>query len=206
MRPEYVEKRKEKMRQRRRNAFDWVESVVTALMFCVLLFTIVMRVVGVDGTSMINTLEHGDRLLISNFLYSPRQGDIVVLRKLSFSSDPIIKRVIATEGQLVSIDFESGTVSVDGEKLEEPYVHLEQLPMRALDFQHMMDKDLGGVLVPEGCIFVMGDNRNGSQDSRDEHIGCVDTRYVMGRALLLLYPGRNIDDGQRHMNRIGVVK
>ena len=206
MRPEYGEKRKEKMRQRRRNAFDWVESVVTALMFCVLLFTFVMRVVGVDGTSMINTLEHGDRLLISNFLYSPRQGDIVVLRKLSFSSDPIIKRVIATEGQLVSIDFESGTVSVDGEKLEEPYVHLEQLPMRALDFQHMMDKDLGGVLVPEGCIFVMGDNRNGSQDSRDEHIGCVDTRYVMGRALLLLYPGRNIDDGQRHMNRIGVVK
>ena len=206
MRPEYVEKRKEKMRQRRRNAFDWVESVVTALMFCVLLFTFVMRVVGVDGTSMINTLEHGDRLLISNFLYSPRQGDIVVLRKLSFSRDPIIKRVIATEGQLVSIDFESGTVSVDGEKLEEPYVHLEQLPMRALDFQHMMDRDLGGVLVPEGCIFVMGDNRNGSQDSRDEHIGCVDTRYVMGRALLLLYPGRNIDDGQRHMNRIGVVK
>lgn len=188
MRPEYVEKRKEKMRQRRRNAFDWVESVVTALMFCVLLFTFVMRVVGVDGTSMINTLEHGDRLLISNFLYSPRQGDIVVLRKLSFSSDPIIKRVIATEGQLVSIDFESGTVSVDGEELEEPYVHLEQLPMRALDFQHMMDRDLGGVLVPEGCIFVMGDNRQHSADSRYAPIGLVDERCIVGKVMAVVFP------------------
>ena len=206
MRAEYEERRKEKMRERRRDFFDWVESVVMALMFCVLLFTFVMRVVGVDGTSMINTLEHGDRLLISNLFYTPKQGDIVVLRKESFSEDNIIKRVIATENQTVKIDFETGEVFVDGEKLDERYVHLEMLPMRALDFQHMIDKELGGVLVPENSIFVMGDNRNGSQDSRDESIGCVDNRYVMGRLLLLIYPGRNIDDGQRHYDRIGRVR
>ena len=206
MRPEYVEKRKEKMRERRRDFFDWVECVVMALMFCVLLFTFIMRVVGVDGTSMINTLEHGDRLLISDFFYKPKAGDIVVLRKRSFSEDPIVKRVIATEGQLISIDFETGEVFVDGEKLDEPYVHLEVLPMRTLDFPHMIDRELGGVLVPEDCIFVMGDNRNGSQDSRDESIGCVDNRYIMGRVLMLLFPGKNIDDGQRHFSRIGVVR
>ena len=206
MRPEYVEKRKQKMRERRGNTFDWIESVVLALVTCVLLFTFGARVMGVEGTSMINTLENGDRVLISNLFYEPKAGDIVVLRKLSFSKDPIVKRVIATEGQVVKMDFDRGIVYVDDVPLEEPYVHLEMLPMRALDFNALIDKDVGGVVVPEGHIFVLGDNRNGSQDSRDEHIGCVDNRYVMGRALLLLYPGRNIDDDKSDFSRIGVIK
>ncbi|MBQ2896031.1 MAG: signal peptidase I [Oscillospiraceae bacterium] len=206
MRPEYVEKRKQKMRERRGGAFDWIESVALALVTCVLLFTFVVRVVGVDGTSMINTLENGDRLLISNLFYEPKAGDIVVLRKLSFSKDPIVKRVIATEGQVVKMDFDRGIVYVDDVPLDEPYVHLEMLPMRALDFNALIDKDVGGVVVPEGHIFVLGDNRNGSQDSRDEHIGCVDTRYVMGRAFLLIYPGQNIDDGQHDFSRIGALR
>ena len=179
MRPEYVEKRKEKMRQRRRNAFDWVESVVTALMFCELLFTFVMRVVGVDGTSMINTLEHGDRLLISNFLYSPRQGDIVVLRKLSFSSDPIIKRVIATEGQTVDIDFCSGVVYVDGEALDEPYT--------AEPTYNPGDQSFPQV-VEEGCVFVLGDNRNNSTDSRSHRVGQVRQEKILGKVVLVLWP------------------
>lgn len=206
MRPEYVEKRKQKMRVRRGNNFDWIESIVLALVTCVLLFTFAVRVVGVEGTSMINTLEHGDRLLISNLFYEPEAGDIVVLRKLSFSKDPIVKRVIATEGQVVKMDFERGIVYVDDVPLEEPYVNLEMLPMRSLDFNALIEKDVGGVVVPEGHIFVLGDNRNGSQDSRDEHIGCVDNRYVMGRAFLLIYPGQNIDDMQRDFGRIGVIK
>lgn len=206
MRPEYVEKRKQKMRVRRGNNFDWIESIVLALVTCVLMFTFAVRVVGVEGTSMINTLEHGDRLLISNLFYEPEAGDIVVLRKLSFSKDPIVKRVIATEGQVVKMDFERGIVYVDDVPLEEPYVNLEMLPMRSLDFNALIEKDVGGVVVPEGHIFVLGDNRNGSQDSRDEHIGCVDNRYVMGRAFLLIYPGQNIDDMQRDFGRIGVIK
>ena len=206
MRPEYVEKRKQKMRERRGNTFDWIESVVLALVTCVLIFTFGVRVVGVEGTSMINTLENGDRILISNLFYEPEAGDIVVLRKLSFSKDPIVKRVIATEGQVVKMDFERGIVYVDDVALDEPYVHLEMLPMRALDFNALVEKDIGGVVVPEGHIFVLGDNRNGSQDSRDEHIGCVDNRYVMGRAFLLVYPGIDIDSGKSDFSRIGVIK
>ena len=206
MRPEYVEKRKQKMRERRGNTFDWIESVVLALVTCVLIFTFGVRVVGVEGTSMINTLENGDRILISNLFYEPEAGDIVVLRKLSFSKDPIVKRVIATEGQVVKMDFERGIVYVDDVALDEPYVHLEMLPMRALDFNALVEKDIGGVVVPEGHIFVLGDNRNGSQDSRDEHIGCVDKRYVMGRAFLLIYPGMDIDSGKSDFSRIGAIR
>lgn len=206
MRPEYVAKRKRKMRERRGNTFDWIESVVLALVTCVLVFTFGVRVVGVEGTSMINTLENGDRILISNLFYEPEAGDIVVLRKLSFSKDPIVKRVIATEGQVVKMDFERGVVYVDDVALDEPYVHLEMLPMRALDFNAIIDKDVGGVVVPEGHIFVLGDNRNGSQDSRDEHIGCVDNRYVMGHAFLLIYPGLDIDSGKSDFSRIGVIR
>ena len=154
MRPEYVAKRKRKMRERRGNTFDWIESVVLALVTCVLVFTFGVRVVGVEGTSMINTLENGDRILISNLFYEPEAGDIVVLRKLSFSKDPIVKRVIATEGQVVKMDFERGIVYVDDVALDEPYVHLEMLPMRALDFNALIEKDIGGVVVPDSLFHM----------------------------------------------------
>ena len=205
MRPEYVELRRQKMIERRRNTYDWVDALVSALLTLVLIFVFIARVVGVEGTSMINTLEHGDRLLISDLFYTPKQGDIVVLRKESFSEDNIIKRVIATEGQRVRIDFDKAEVYVDDVLLDEPYVHLEVLPMRSLDFNSMTDHETGELTVDPGCIFVMGDNRNGSQDSRDESIGCVDTRCVMGRVLLLVFPGRNIDTHQRKFSRIGTV-
>lgn len=206
MRQEYVEKRKQKIRERRGDFYDWIDSVVWAILLCVLLFTFISRVMGVVGTSMLNTLENGDRLLVSNLFYEPKQGDIIVLRKESFSADPIVKRVIATEGQVVVMDFERGEVYVNGGRLEEDYVNLEYLPMKALDFQAMVDKKTGGVTVPEGCVFVMGDNRNGSTDSRNEKIGCVDNRYIMGRALLLVFPGSDADTGTRDFSRIGLIK
>lgn len=206
MREEYVVKKKRKMMRRRGDFCDWIESLVTVTAACVLIFTFAVRVMGIKGTSMINTLENQDLVVVSNLFYEPKQGDIVVLRKASFIKDPIVKRVIATEGQTVGMDFNTGTVYVDGEPLEEEYVYLETLPMRELDFRSMLDKNSDVLTVPKGCIFVLGDNRNGSQDSRDEHIGCVDTRYLIGRVLFLAVPGPDIDTRTRDFSRIGWVK
>lgn len=159
--------------------FEWLQCIVSALVVCILVFTFCARSVSVIGGSMKNTLEEGDRLIISDLFYTPKRGDIVVLRKESFMSEPIIKRVIATEGETVDIDFEAGIVYVDGRVLEEPYTR--EPTVRELDF----DKP---VTVPEGCVFVMGDNRNRSTDSRTSSIGCVDERLIIGKAYLRLTP------------------
>jgi signal peptidase I len=159
--------------------FDWLQSIVSTLVVCILLFVFVGRTIGVNGSSMRQTLEEGDRLVISNLFYTPKYGDIVVLRKESFADYPIVKRVIATEGRTVDIDFTAGVVSVDGVPLDEPYTNTPTNEPE--DFT-------GPVTVPEGCVFVMGDNRNRSTDSRTNTIGCVDTRYIIGKALLRITP------------------
>lgn len=159
--------------------YEWVQCIVTALVACILIFVFLGRTIEVQGPSMQQTLTEGDRLIVSNFLYTPKYGDIVVLRKQSFKEDPIIKRVIATEGQTVDIDFEAGFVYVDGVALHEDYT--ASLTYDPEDF-------VGPVEVPEGHIFVMGDNRNHSTDSRDSRIGVIDKRYVIGKALLRITP------------------
>ena len=142
----WPEIKKRKLKERRGETFDWIQSLVVALFACVLIFTFLVRVVGVVGTSMLNTLHPGDRILVSNLFYTPKRGDIIVLRKESFNSEPIVKRVIATEGETVTIDFEGGIVYVDGVALDEPYT-LEPTHRR-IDFGD-------SVTVPEGCLFVM---------------------------------------------------
>ena len=169
----------EKTKKREGDLFDWLQCIVTALVACVLIFVFIGRTIGVVGSSMVPTLEQGDRLIISKLFYTPQQGDIVVLQKDSFADYPLIKRVIATEGQTVDIDFDAGVDYVDGVALDEPYT-AEPTVVRE-DFDEP-------VTVPEGCIFVMGDNRNRSTDSRTDSIGCVDTRLIMGKALLRLTP------------------
>ena len=169
----------EKKPEQQGGIFDWIQVVVTALVACMLIFVFLGRTVGVIGPSMESTLKEGDRLIISNLFYTPKYGDIVVLRKDEFKSDPIIKRVIATEGQTVDIDFEAGIVYVDGVALDEPYTNTPTNLREDFD---------GAVTVPEGCVFVMGDNRNRSTDSRTDLIGCVDTRYIIGKALFRMWP------------------
>lgn len=163
----------------RSNLYDWIQCLVAALLICVLVFAFFIRIIGIIGDSMNPTFEDGDSVVISDLFYEPQQGDVIVLRKLSFKDEPIIKRVIATEGQTVKIDFDNGIVYVDDVALDEPYI-LEPTT-RALDFD-------GSVTVPENCVFVMGDNRNDSLDSRFSLIGCIDEREILGKVLFRILP------------------
>jgi signal peptidase I len=166
-------------RRGRSEAYDWVQCLVAALVFCVLVFSFFFRIIGIIGPSMQPSLHHDDRVLITKLFYTPRQGDVVVVRKDTFQEEPIIKRVIATEGQTVDIDFELGLVYVDGVALDEPYA--------AEPIHNVIDFD-GPVTVPDNSVFVLGDNRNNSLDSRKASIGCVDTRYIIGRVLVKVLP------------------
>ena len=159
--------------------YDWLESLVTAIVACILIFLFLFRVVNVDGSSMVPTLHDADKVVISRLAGSYDYGDIVVLTKLSFGDESIVKRVIATEGQTVDIDFDRGIVYVDGVALSEDYI--AEPTTRALDFS-------GPVTVPEGCVFCLGDNRNASTDSRSSLIGQVDTRCVLGKVLFRVWP------------------
>ena len=181
-----------------RDLYEWMQVLVCSVLVVVLLFTFVVRLIGVDGHSMVPTLQDGDRLLVLNsILYDDYQyGDIVVLRKESFLAEPIVKRVIATGGQTVDIDFETGSVYVDGELLKEDYINELTFLEEGTEFP---------LTVPEGSIFVMGDNRNNSNDSRDYRLGTVDTRYVIGKAVFLAFPGTDESTGERDFGRIGVI-
>ena len=184
---------------RGRELYEWVQSLVGSVLVVVAIFTFGIRMLGVDGHSMLNTLQHGDRLLVLNsmFYHDYQYGDIVILRKDGvFDNDPIVKRVIATGGQTVDIDFNEGVVYVDGEALEEDYIREPTYTAEGTEFP---------LTVPEGSIFVMGDNRNGSSDSRDYRLGTVDTRYVIGKAAFLLVPGLDYDTEKRDFSRIGVI-
>ena len=182
-----------------RDLYEWVQALVCSVLAVVLLFTFVIRLIGVDGHSMVPTLQDRDRLLVLNsLLYDDYQyGDIVVLRKNTFLDDPIVKRVIATEGQTVDIDFSTGTVWVDGEQLEEDYINEKTYLEEGTEFP---------LTVPEGSVFVMGDNRNHSSDSRDSRLGTVDCRYIIGKAVFLAFPGPDDKTGKLDWSRIGLIK
>ena len=189
----------EKQTAKGRDLYEWVQSLVGSVLVVVAIFTFVIRMMGVDGHSMLNTLQHGDRLLVVNSMlyHDYKYGDIVILRKNGvFDDDPIVKRVIATGGQTVDIDFETGAVYVDGTLLEEDYINELTFVEEGTEFP---------LTVPEGSIFVMGDNRNHSSDSRDASLGTVDTRYVIGRAVILAFPGADESTGKRDFGRIGLI-
>ena len=189
----------EKQTAKGRDLYEWVQSLVGSVLVVVAIFTFVIRMMGVDGHSMLNTLQHGDRpLVVNSMLYHDyKYGDIVILRKNGvFDDDPIVKRVIAVEGQTVDIDFAEGIVYVDGEALEEDYIREPTYTAEGTEFP---------LTVPEGSIFVMGDNRNGSSDSRDYRLGTVDTRYVIGKAAFLIFPGPDYETEKRDFKRIGVI-
>lgn len=165
--------------------YEWLQVLTGCLAVIVLLLLFVGRILFVDGPSMLPTLHNRDIMLVQELLYTPRQGDVVVLtQEFRGITGPIVKRVIATEGQQLEIDYTSGTVAVDGVVLDEPYINFE--PMNAPWYENT-----ASLTVPEGEIFVMGDNRNHSNDSRDVLLGTIDTRRVIGRAVLVAFPLEN---------------
>lgn len=163
--------------------YDWIEVFAVSVAAVFVIFAFVARVAVVDGESMTNTLQHQDQLIVQELFYTPKQGDIVVCQSTFFGFDkPLVKRIIATEGQTISIDTETWTVTVDGVPLKEDYV-------RYIQGQNMHGWSYGeSYTVPEGHVFVMGDNRNGSWDSRDSRIGPIDERYIVGKVIFRFAP------------------
>ena len=175
----------------------YLHDLVYLLGTILLILLLLSRVVVVSGTSMNPTLIGGDYLLLLStpFYHSPQYGDIIVASKDSFENgEPIIKRVIAVEGQTVDIDFVSGTVKVDGIVLEEGYINGRTTLNEGVSFP---------LTVDEGCVFVLGDNRGRSQDSRSPEIGLIDQREILGRALFLFLPGMNENTKTRDFGRVG---
>lgn len=175
-----------------------MREILMILAVFMLIYVLFFRVVVVVGDSMNDTLVDGDRLLlISSTLYNnPKQGDIIVASKDSFrNGECIIKRVIATEGQVIDIDFATGAVYVDGEEIEELYLASPTLDNEGMVFP---------LTVAEGCVFVMGDNRGDSLDSRSPQIGLIDEREILGKVIFLLIPGSDREHAFE-IGRIGVV-
>ena len=183
----------------KQNLVLYLHDLVIYVSVILLVFLLLFRVIVVDGESMYSTLWDGDYLLlVSNLIYpNPEVGDIVVVSKQSYDNgSPIVKRVIASEGQIVDIDFENGIVYVDGLPLQEEYVNTATNLQEGMSFPLLVEKD---------CYFVMGDNRNNSRDSRSPDIGQVDRREILGKAILLMVPGTNGGKRTRDFSRIGAV-
>ena len=178
----------------------YLHDIVYLLCIMMIVLLLVFRVVIVSGTSMNMTLLDGDYLLLlsNTFYHNPRQGDIIVVSKESFDDGAaFVKRVIATGGQTVDIDFEQGIVYVDGVALEEDYINNLTTTRGGIHFP---------LVVDEGCVFALGDNRGISKDSRYPDIGQIDTREILGRAIFLMVPGTNKDTQDMDFSRIGVIK
>ncbi|MDR1260782.1 MAG: signal peptidase I [Oscillospiraceae bacterium] len=167
------------------SVYSCVDLIVGAVLMGVLLISFLFRQVGVKGTSMLPTLEENQRLIIAinNGLREIKKGDIVVVNQPNIFKESLIKRTIATEGDEIDINFETGTVFVNGVELQEPYINENTYTEEGVEFPQK---------VPKGCVFVMGDNRNSSTDSRHPLIGMIDTRYIFGKVIFRIWPPNKI--------------
>ncbi len=160
------------------NLYDWVNSIIVAVIAVVILLTFFFRLIDVDGTSMEPTLINTDKVIVSELFYTPDNGDVVVISHGEEYDKPLIKRVIATEGQSIRIDFDNNAVYVDGVLLDEPYIQGNTI---------RGDAEIPEV-VPQGKVFVLGDNRPVSLDSRYHEVGLIDVDSIIGKAQFVIIP------------------
>ena len=174
---------------------EWIDSFIISFIAVVIIFTFFVGKVKVDGESMMDTLLDKDQLIVSDFCYNPQRGDIVIVSRNPKNSDdretlkqhqPIVKRVIAVAGDTIEVT-EDGKVLLNDEELDEPYIKDYEDHLGTPQY-HLVNKET----VPEGCVFVMGDNRHNSHDSRTNDIWMVDKRYILGKVLFRIYPFNEI--------------
>ena len=174
-----MEKQEQAKPVRGQNLLEWYEALISAALVLVLIFSFFYRIIQVDGSSMVLTLVNGDKLIVWGAGYTPQRGDVVIVDSYTSYGKPLVKRVIAKGGDTISIDYDSGMVMVNGEVLQEDYIAEPTYLGYDVTFPYT---------VPEGTVFVMGDNRNQSLDSRSTYVGCIDERDILGRVLLCFMP------------------
>lgn len=164
---------------------EWYDSLVFALVVIVVIFIFVMRVITVQGKSMEPQLQGGDRIAVQSMFYQLERGDIVVVDGFTDYGDPLVKRIIAIGGDKIDIDFSTGEVFINDELIHEPYIAAPTTTHYDVAFP---------LTVPYGCVFVMGDNRPKSLDSRSSSIGFIDERDILGKVLFRAMPFGLLED------------
>lgn len=173
--------------------YEWLEAIAFALAIVVLIFTFIFRIVSISGESMLNTLQDDDRVLVWSIFYEPEQNDVIIILPSEETEEnegdlnkPLVKRIVATEGQWV--DIRDGSVFVSDSE-DGNYVLFDAASSSALD----SSTDPGGYFnypqqIAEDCVFVLGDNRNVSTDSRDSRVGMIHTDNILGKVIFRIYP------------------
>ncbi|MCR5123371.1 MAG: signal peptidase I [Ruminococcus sp.] len=184
---------------------DWIESFAFASFMVLLIFIFVFRTVVVDGGSMNPTLYNSQRLILTHFNYTPERGDIIVANSRGLNKT-IIKRCIGVAGDEVVVDYDTHSVTVNGEVIDEPYLDPASPMMNKeyFDYTYQISENTYKYTVPEGTVFAMGDNRNGSNDSRSRDVGFIPTEDILGHALFRFYLGKD-DDGNKLPGKIGKI-